>query len=400
MKIFDIFFDWLKGLWATGGIFGRFIAFIGVTIGNILLLVAIIINFGLRLFKIFWDESLFYSTKGYRYIKEVLTFFNSLLSTSIYYFFKLLSILIPSKNDNIKPGLNARMFFIMVKDIFCAILYYLISLLIFLISIYWILTLFKLVSILVGFLLSWLNLSNDLFIKIAHTSANLEIWSEKAFSINYFNFGFIWLIRLVGFSLIFSSRFLRIKAHHSSLELSDIVPYRKPFWENQIEIRSSYRHAYSIGFFVLFSLLLSSYIYFNTRVENNTYEKKTTRKSAVDMNLSYPSLDSNENKRNVSEDLKTHLTDNNTTSTKNSTKFRYKELEKSINSTIIYIKANEKQHAINMLTAVLNNRNIPTETKEKLPEVLAFIKGQDYADALTLLYNLRTKIHGNYHNSK
>lgn len=236
MKIIEIFAQWIKGLWAAGNILSRLLAIVGVLLGIVIVIILIILNFGIKLFKIFWDETIFYASKGYNFFKKLLHIINEILNLLIYYLIKLIKVLSPSTKVNLeKPNLNFKIIFPIGQNISLAVFNYLISISIFIVSLYWALSYVELICHIGQWLLILFHSNYSILNELTKILTSLKTWSIKIFSLNIFEIEFIWLIRIIGFCGIFLVRFIRLRKVHSDIDISGIIPYKKPFWDNQIQ---------------------------------------------------------------------------------------------------------------------------------------------------------------------
>jgi len=381
MRIFDIFFDWLKGLWTAGGIFGRIVAIIGVLIGMIFLLVAIILNFGLKLFKIFSDETLFYSSKGYHFFKKILSTLNLTLSILIYYFLKLLYVLIPPKEANLtKPAFKITLIIFMIWDGLIAIFFYLISIIIFIVSIYWILSYIELFSQIGTWTLSYFNTTNTVLLVISKSFKIIEAFSNKLFSVNIFGIGPIWIVRIIGFCSIFFFRYFRLKETNPTMHLSVIIPYKSPFWDSQIKTQSKFRVIYSITFSIIIGLLIIIVMYvLDKRKLSLTADSLTkTNDYAAIHNENHSQLTD----KNGTVKLLQKINENHKLNRNN---FDVLEFNKLLSTAIVNIKAQEYDYAIKLLQKALDMNYTPTEFKKQIFAAKSFIKAREDADAIKIL---------------
>lgn len=406
MKVFDIFFDWLKGLWAAGGILSRLVAIFGVLVGMVILIIAIILNFGIKLFKIFWDETLFYSSKGYSFFKQILNTFNLILQFLIYYLLKLLTVLIPSRQIDItKPKLESTFIFSIIKDTFLALFFYSISIIIFIVSIYWLLTYVELLTHIGHWILSLFNSSYSILNAIKEVFNSLENWSTKVFSVNLFSVTLIWLIRIIGFCGIFLVRYLRLKKNNTSLELSSIIPYKKPFWDNQIHINSNYRVVYSIAFSVLIALLILGIVFFSKKANYSSdtdLQSENTEMPSTDSIKSKQTIASNKNNGDSLPSVSKPVTEkedvvkiNSIPPEKkeqiNAQTFNAPQLKNLLNTALISIKAQEYDYSIKQLDVAANIKYLPLDLRKQIIETKSFIKAREDADAIKILNQIIAK---------
>lgn len=236
MKIIEIFAQWIKGLWTAGNILSRLLAIIAVLIGIVIVIILIILNFGIKLFKIFWDETIFYASRGFNYFKKLINILNDILNLLVYYLLKLIKVLSPSQKVNLeKPTLNWKIISLIGQSISIAIFNYLLSFSIFILSLYWILAYVELLCHIGQWFLLLFHSNYSILNELTEILTSLKTWSMKIFSINIFEFVFVWLIRIIGFCGVFLFRFVRLRKVYSDLDIGGIIPYRKPFWNNQIQ---------------------------------------------------------------------------------------------------------------------------------------------------------------------
>jgi hypothetical protein len=409
MKVFDIFFTWLEGLWTAGGILSRLVAILSVFIGMILLIIAIILNFGIKLFKIFWDETLFYSSKGYSFFKELLNAFNLILKVFIFYLLKLLTILIPSSTvDLIKPELKNAFIFSIIKNSFLALFFYSISIFIFIISIYWLLTYVELLTQMGQWILSLFHLKNSILTVIKELFNSLEVSSARIFAVNIFGIVLIWVVKIVGFCGIFLVRFLRLKKTSPSLEFNNIMPYKKPFWNNQVQINSNYRVVYSIIFSILIALLVINMIFLsstNKSKSSNNIKRKSENLEMLSTNNAKPapnllSIKGDSDRiphstkiieKEGQELSKSIIAEPNGKEVKNTRPFNVSQFKNLLRNIIISIKAQEYDYSIKQLQMASNMSNVPLGLKKQILETESFIKAREGIDAIRILNQIIAK---------
>jgi hypothetical protein len=398
MKIIDIFIKYGQGLVASGNILLILLGMLIIGIGFLLAIIAYIFKIGFKVFFIFLDESLFFSIKGYDALKQNVTLLQSLLFLLYYYLIKFVVPLFPDVTIPPKPFLPKNIIISIIWNILKSAFYYCISLIIVIISIYWLLSYVEIVCKVGDILLSLISIKYSLFQTLNVLFSKTEIFVFNQTGINIFNMEFIWFIRLIGFASIFYFRFFRLKREDGTMELNIVLPFKSRFtnkyWSSQSSVQVKYKWIFS----VLFLLFISGVIYssFNLsgnvvkQFEDKTIEKKETeiqsKKKSEIQSKKEPEIQSKKETKS-NQKMKPYIS----IESKSSIKFDKSSLDRHIKNAMAQVKAQEYDYAIKILDDAIEMTSLPSDIKKQIIEAQAFIKANEKNDALKLLKQINNQ---------
>ena len=403
MKVFDIFFNWCQGLWTSGNIILIFLAMILYAIGYVLVLIGYILQLGFRVFFIFLDESLYYASVGQSYLKKTENNLKSILQLIDYYFKKLLDALLSSNSITIpiKPTLKIDIALSILLNTLFAIFFYGVSIIIFLIATYWLLTYAELLCLLGDLILPIFNTSYSLLENLKKLLNAVQVYIEKKTSISIFNIAMIWVIRIVGFFTVFLFRYFRVKSVKPDLSLKDLIPFKSKFknefWKNQSKVNSNYRLAYSIAFSILIVLLVAGIIFFSNKSQSASTDKDNIGVTDLEDNN-----DSAKQITTIPEPKKDTAKVLSTVQVVEAPKaiipketikaIPYEEdeldvamLDKLMNNAIISVKAEEYDDSMKQLDRALKLSSMPSGLRKQIIAAKSFVKAREDADAIKIL---------------
>lgn len=342
MKIIEILQKYAEGLLASGNILLILCGILLTILGFGLALIAYIFKIGFKLFVIFLDEALYFSILGLQFLEKSVQSLRTFLNLLYYFLMKFienldLNISIPEKP---KISKNPLYFFLYIMK---SLFYYVMSLIIVTISLYWLLTYVEVVNEIFSWSLSLLSMKWPVVDYINEFFKEINDFIFNLFYINIFDRLYMWVIRIFAFLLIFWYRYFRLKKEEPNLKITSIFTFKKDnyFWAKQSSAGKVKRLSSIILLSFLILLITASWIFANK--DSNT---------------------------SVIEFVKEYFSD---------------EKDSEIANIIAQIRGQEYKYALELIKLETEKQNTSEELRKSLELAKAYIEAEEYTMAIDIL---------------
>jgi hypothetical protein len=369
MRLIKLLLRYAQGLIASGKAGLIILGFFLLLIGFILATIGYIFKIGIKVFTIFIDESLVLAIKSYENIELINFILFSVLKLGYYYLTKFVEPLNIILNAQEKPTLNLKSLYSnfavdILQNLLYGLIRFIMSLMILILSIYWMLTYVEFIVYLFS-KLEIITSTNLIFVDwLKDSLTSLEKECNSIFGFNIFDGALIWSIRLIGFSSIFCYRYYRLKfIYKEKLNYKMIIPYKdiqnNLYWDSE-NVSYTFKWSYLATVLILLSAL---YIIYNPTIISilkfdlfNETEKISSDSTVVISNQSL----SNKSIRDLS-------------------------------GIIALISAKEYKISIQELERIKSDKNIAKGDRMKIDEVIIDLKSKNYIRAIQTLKNMTNK---------
>ena len=375
MKIIDIFIKHGQGFITSGNILLIMLGMIIIGIGFLIAIIAYIFKIGFKVFVIFLDESLFFSIKGHDALKQNITLLQTLLLLLYFYLIKFIVPLLPNITIPSKPTLPKKLIISIIWNILKSTFYYFISLIIVIISIYWVLTYIEIICKVCDILLSTISIKYSIIELLNVLFNKTEIFVYTKTGLKIFNVIFIWLIRLIGFASIFYYRFYRLRKLYNTMALYMILPFKSRFtniyWSSQSRVQVKYKWIFSILFLVFITgAIIYSSLFLSVDAVNQSYSIPNEKRD-IEIQTQKDTIRLKDGEFNIK--------------LNKSTLIRY------INNAIGAVEVHEYDHAVKILDDAINSTSLPSDLKRQIIKARDFIRANDRYKALKTLTQIRNQ---------
>jgi hypothetical protein len=382
MRIIQIIRNWLTGLYTSGGKNLKILAIIGFVPCTVLIVLIFVLKSGYTLLKIFVEETVFYTFKWIKNIKEVSDLLTLVIRRLIYYLKWLYEFLINYRKLNQKKPELPRYTLLNILRKQLKVFYFLIvSVIILLVSSFWILTIINIFTWGIDwvFLKSGINLS--ILSDLRSIFNSMEFWSVSNLGVNIFSSEISWSIKIVGTVMIGAARYVRLKNQMKNFGLHEVFLSQGVRGKvNTVKVNWG---ILSIGLVIVLVLIT----FFVTPI------MKDSRKSIVPIeDISTNGIPKRDSVSINVSSVNRGLDLNKKIRPQGEAWFDTKQFNECLNEAAVSLKALEYENALQIIMKASKFSNLTPEMYGLVKEVQTYIKAQEKMEALKTIEKLKKSI--------